>query len=45
MVKLKVLIKGSSDVKLLPCDYVHNFTVKDSDKEHEEEPDYTEEGN
>ena len=29
----------------LPCDYVLNFTVKDSDKEHEEESDYNEEGN
>ena len=32
-------------LNFLPCDYVHNFTVKDGDKEHEEEPDYTEEGN
>ena len=28
----------------LPFDYVLNFTATDSDKEREEEPDYTEEG-
>ena len=47
LLKQKVLTKCSSDVKLffLLCDYVLNFIEKDSDKEHEEESDYTEEGN
>ena len=50
LLKQKVLTKCSSDVKIFfsPCDYVLNFTVKDSDKEHEEEkiiPDCDEEGN
>ena len=47
LLKQKVLTKCSSDVKLffLLCDYVVNFIEKDSDKEHEEESDYTEEGN
>ena len=52
LLKQKVLTNCSSDVKFfffvfLPCDCVLNFTVKDSDKEQEEEiiPNYDEEGN
>ena len=49
LLKQKVLTKCSSDGMLfLPCDYVLNFTVKDGDKEQEEEkiiPDCDEEGN
>ena len=47
LLKQKVLTKCSSNA-FLPCDYVLNFTVKDSDKKQEEEkmiPDFDEEGN